>query len=504
MVARSMTDLAADPPSPASGPRCVAALAEVGVSFGSAALLTLLAMTIEVDPVDRVGQVSGLASLGWHYTLLALSLVIALVLAARVRNGARFPLTARLTCAAIAGMATGIVAGGIVVALHGTPWGLNAAYGDAGKLIEWTDAARSGRRTPRGYPPLPFHVIGWYADRLGLSSGHVMKHMQVIGTAMMGPVVYLCWRLVLRPTWALALGVVASLPLIDSAPYRPYANLVLMVFVPIAVWFLGELRNADQRSVVRLARAGAVIGGVMGVLCLTYSGWFQWSAPGFLVAMLVVFPWRRAPRRGLVLVGFAALMFAAVSWRYVLAMLKMPVVDSYIYFDVHTEPAYIAMYRGDLPGAVGMWPPLGELGGVGLFTLVLAAGLGVSVALGRARTLVITVGALFAGAWALRFCFAHALWQTKNVQLYPRTTVEILHCLLLLTVFAACLVVERLQRRAAADSPVLTPSGTIGVLCALLFVFASTGSSIASHYMPDGSKPLSPGWLAHQAQQIPR
>jgi galactan 5-O-arabinofuranosyltransferase len=338
-----------------------------------------------------------------------------------------------------------------------------------------------------------------------MSSGYVMKHMQVIGTAMMGPAVYLCWRLVLRPSCALAVGLIASLPMIDSAPYKPYVNLALLVFVPLAVWFLGELRRADQRTIVSAARCGAAGGAAMGVLCLVYSNWFEWSAPGFLVAMLMVFPWRRAPRHGLVLVGFAAAMFAAVAGRYVVETVTLPggLVDKYIYFDVLAEPAYIAMARGGLPGAVGVWPPLGELGGVGLFTLVLAAGLGVSIALGRTRTLVIAVGSLFAGAWVLRFYFAHHLWKTKLVQLYPRTTAEILYCLLILTVFAACLVIEGLQRRGDANSPLRTPSGTIGVLCGLLFLFASAGSSISDHYMPNGSMPPSPGWLAHKAHETP-
>jgi galactan 5-O-arabinofuranosyltransferase len=310
---------------------------------------------------------------------------------------------------------------------------------------------------------------------------------------------------VLRPTWALAVGLIASLPNLDWAPYKPYANLVLVVLVPIVVWFLGELRSVDQRTIATAARRGAAAGAAAGILCLTYSGWFSWSAPGFVIAALVMFPWRQARGRGRVLVGFAAAMFVAVAGRYLVEALFMSgrLVDNYIYFDVNAEPAYIAMARGDLAGAINVWPPLGELGGVGLFTLVLAAGLGASIALGRARTLVITVSSLFAGAWVVRFYVAHFLWKTKLVQLYPRTTAEILYCLLVLTVFAGCLAIERMQMRAAADSPLVTPSGTIGVLCALLFLFASTGSSICNHYMPNGSMPPSTGWLAQKAHEMP-
>jgi galactan 5-O-arabinofuranosyltransferase len=57
------------------------------------------------------------------------------------------------------------------------------------------------------------------------------------------------------------------------------------------------------------------------------------------------------------------------------------VQDRYFYFDTSVEPAYIAMWRNDLPGDVGPWPPPGELAGVGVFTLLLVVGLGAAVAL---------------------------------------------------------------------------------------------------------------------------
>src|SRR5882724_4158011 len=109
--------LASNPRPGGARARWIAPAAEVVVSFASAALLTVLGLDIRVDPLDRLGQVSGLASLEWHYALFALPLGAALVIAARVRHGAGFTMTARLVCAAIAGMATGIVAGGILVAL---------------------------------------------------------------------------------------------------------------------------------------------------------------------------------------------------------------------------------------------------------------------------------------------------------------------------------------------------------------------------------------------------
>ena len=58
------------------------------------------------------------------------------------------------------------------------------------------------------------------------------------------------------------------------------------------------------------------------------------------------------------------------------------------------------------------------------------------------------------GAWVLRLWFASQAYATGTVQLYPRTSAEILYCLLLLTVLAARygarLAGERLRRAGAA------------------------------------------------------
>ena len=156
------------------------------------------------------------------------------------------------------------------------------------------------------------------------------------------------------------------------------------------------------------------------------------------------------------------------------------------------------MWRNDLPGDVGPWPPPGELAGVGVFVLVLVVGLGLAVALGGRRTPVLTLCALLAGAWLLRLWFAAQAYATGAVQLYPRTSAEILYCLLVLSVFAVRYGVrsagDRLPR---ASSPLAT---TIGGLCAALLLGLSIGSAVADRYQPrnDGSV----GQLAYVAQMV--
>jgi galactan 5-O-arabinofuranosyltransferase len=164
------------------------------------------------------------------------------------------------------------------------------------------------------------------------------------------------------------------------------------------------------------------------------------------------------------------------------------------------------MWRNDLPGDVGPWPPLGELAGVGVFTVLLVAGLGVAIAVAGRRTAVLTICALMAGSWLLRFLIASQMYATQTVQLYPRTTAEILFCLLLLVVLAAMYGGRRVQdawRARTAESNGHVPRNAapvVGALCAALLLALSMGSATADRYLPrnDGSV----GLLAYVAQQV--
>ncbi len=474
---------------------------EALVAFVTPALFLGASLLIRVNPRDRLGQISGLAALELRFFLFGLVLVAALLLAARARGDRAFALTSRLVCAGVAGLASALVAGGVLVALRGTAWGLHTKGGDVSALVTWAKALHDGQAIPPLYPPLPLHVLHGASDVLGLPPEHAVKQLQIIGTAAFGPVAYLGWRLHLRPPWALALGVIAMLPLID--PYKPYTHLVLIVFVPVAIKFLQTLRTIGDGTRLDTIRASVGFGVGFGLLFLAYSGWFKWAAPGVFLATLVVFPWRGARRRALLLLGLTGLVFLLMSGRYLAGVMLDPagkIVDKFIYFDVGVEPMYIAMWRNDLPGVLATWPPLGELGGVGLFTSLLIGGFGLAVALGRKHTIVIGLAAMMLGAWLLRFWYARSLWETKLVQLYPRTTPLILYCLIVMTGAGVMWLVER----AAADHPLRGRGGTIGAVCGLLLLFASAGSALGDRYMPSNTTPPGPGLLAYTAQQADR
>lgn len=474
---------------------------EVIVSFSVSAAFIVSCLGVKIDASERVGQVSALAAVELRFVLFALALAAALVVAARVRGGTHFALTSRLVCAAIAGLASATIAGGLVVVLRWTPYGLGAKIGDSSVLSMWAHQLQIGETTPTLYPPLQLHLLAWISDALGISTAYAIKQFQLLGILLVGPAAYGCWRLLLRPAWALGIGVIAALPLID--PYRPYPFLSLVVFVPLALRFLEILRQSPDWTKQRLLQAGTLLGLGLGVVCLLYSGWFTWSAPGFLVTAALMFPWRRAPKSGALFCAIAAAMFAIVIAHYALGVLDAPPIkDGYMYFDSRVEPAYIAMWHGDMPGLVeklGLWPPAGELAGVGVFTIMLVIGFGVATALGRGRTIVTGVIAMMVGTWFLRFWYAAHMWETGLVQLYPRTTAELLYCFLILCGYAVFLVAER----RSDDGPPRTPSAMIGGASAVLLLLGFSASATLDKWMPRlDERDL--GNLAYRALKTPK
>lgn len=147
------------------------------------------------------------------------------------------------------------------------------------------------------------------------------------------------------------------------------------------------------------------------------------------------------------------------------------------------------MWRGSLPGTPGPWPPLGELGGVGVFTLLLVLGAAVAVSVAWQHVAVRAAAALAAGAWVWRMHLAASLSATGSVQLYPRTTMVVLTCLLTMAVFAA---LSLASRRAVEPGRSVVPW-----LVGVLMVSAFASSSTADRYMPN---PDGLGFLAQVAQ----
>ncbi|MEU6211002.1 hypothetical protein ABZ891_13965 [Streptomyces sp. NPDC047023] len=507
-----------DGPIPAArrgpGARAALLLVEAAVAFAAALVLPLLARGFRLNPLDRIAQVSGLAAIQLRFALLGLLLVAAVGVALRFRKGRHFDLSARIAAAGIAGLASGFVAAGAVVALHGTPWPMFGLNGDSGRIVEWAHAVANGR--PSGspvYPPAPLYTLGYYAEFFrGGNTAYAFKDLQILGAAAFGPLVYLCWRMLLSPVRALAFGVAPAFALIDA--YKPYSQTVLVLLVPVLVALVVCLGRSARQDWRPLLLKGAGFGALLGLLFLTYSGWFLWSAAGVFFAAALYFPWRAGRAGRLKGAGFLAATLAAflvVAGRYLMVMLTegQSTKDYNFRFDNFTDPAYYLMWRTDMPGKVGEWPPPGEYGGVGLFALVTFVCLGAAIWLGLRKPMIVTIAAMFISAWVMRMYIASHMYETQTVQLYTRTNNQLLYCGLLLCALVAHLVSQRIAARRAeqpgdgASTPAVRglparEGAVIGTLCALLLLLGTVSSAMSDRYMPakENTYRILP-WVSH-------
>ncbi|MFF2076602.1 hypothetical protein ACFVXG_17810 [Kitasatospora sp. NPDC058162] len=499
------------------------AVAEAFVSLVTGVGFMLWARSIDVNPLVRIGQVSGLAGLQLHAAVIAVPVLTVLLYAAHRAGPERYRPALRLGCAAIAGLSTGLVAGGIAVALHGTPWGLGGQEGDPGNVMGMADDMIRGKGLPGVYPPLfPALLAGWgelfHGAHGGVAGvGFAMQDLQLLCTAVAGPMAYLAWRLMLRPFWALLVAVPSAVLFID--PIRPYSHSSMLVMVPLSAAGLRELRRAHRLPARSAVGRAAAFGAAMGVLFLWYSGWFVWAAPGVLVLTGFLLPWRKGAacmKRTLLFLGVTLVSAAAVGapLLYQLVRFGATTEDRYAMITVYADPAYVMGWVSDRAGTQTHhnWPISGELAGQSAFTLLILAAAALAIGLGWGGVLVRTVAAVLTSSWLLRFWFAARMERTQAVQLYPRTTWIIMYCLIVLAVLGLMLGV----RRATAWSRRLSrpgsgsPTGpnsltarriTAGGVCAIALFTAMAGSWSANQYMPTTASGVQDmgldAWRAH-------
>ncbi|MFF4813334.1 hypothetical protein ACFY2K_01995 [Kitasatospora sp. NPDC001309] len=422
--------------------------------------------------------------------------------------------------AIFAGLSSGVLAGAVALALRGTPWPLGGQGGDAGVLQGWAFNLIHGQPIDDTYPPLFPHLLGWYTEHFTDGDpGHALKMVSLVFIALLGPTAYVAWRLILPPLWALGIGVTASLPLAD--PYKPYTTIVLVGLLPVLAKLLQLIQRSQLLSRGRAVGLGAVVGAVLGLLFLLYSGWFVWSAAGLMLmgVVLLVRQWRThgtgAFVTALMLIGATVLTFVAVAGFYLTKFLSSAggAVDRYCYFDVYTEPSYFMMWGSDVPGGLGLgaWPQPGEIGGVGLFAIVLLIGGAAAVVVGPRNSVVLATAAAAASAFLMRYWYAAHMFENQAVMLYPRTNQQLLYCFIVLTGLALFLGTERfLERRQRTGSESRsTPTAraprryALAALCALGLLFGMAGSSTGSRYMPEPSSRIdSTGNFANTAQHL--
>ncbi|MFE9633933.1 hypothetical protein [Streptomyces sp. NPDC006463] len=502
--------------------RWVLPLAEVVVSLAAALGFTLLSTHISVNPLVRVGQVSGLAKLQQYAAVIGLPLLALLLYTAYRGKLPRHQMVKRLVCAALAGLATGVVAGGVVVALRGTPWPLGGQEGDPSALVAMANSFLHGEGVSGIYPPLfPGLMAVWAKIRYDVPGGtaFALKDFQIFFTAVAGPMTYLAWRLLLRPFWALLIAVPSAILFMD--PIRPYSHATMLVLLPLLGYWLREMRSAGERPLRRTLLRGAVLGLVFGLLFLWYSGWYVWAAPGVGMLALFLFPWRAGGavvKRAGAFVGITVLTAGVVGapLLYQMARLGSQTPDRYAFLAVYVDPAYVLGWVSDRSGKLEFqtWPAAGEMAGQSGFALLLLFAVGLGVGLGLRNVMVRTAAATLAGAWLARFWFASHMAHDKAVQLYPRTTWIIMYCLMILAVLGMMAVVHRgsgwaertLRPQGAEPTARVLPRRVVqqlaaGMVC-VVALFATMGASWSvNRYMPQ-SDDMSMGIDAYRAHTI--
>ncbi len=493
--------------------RTIGVLLEAFTAVGVIAVLLLLVSQIDQNPLNRTSQVSGMAKIDLRFMLIGFGIIGGALLVERLGSPLLRARVRQMACAGIAALASALVAAGVLFALNGTPYGILAGGSDFGWIAEWIAKYDQTNSFPSHYPPIPIYLLWSLTEVTGQPIPIVTKPYEIIGTALYGPLAYFCWRTLLKPMWALVIGVVTMVPFIE--PFKVYAQLILLLMIPILIKFLMVVRRSGELTRRRAAWVGAAFGAGFALLFLTYSGWFVWALPGTLLAFLVIVPWRTRPDRAFIIAGVAAAVFLPLTWRHLAGLLSPTggVNDDYQYFDTRVDPAYIAMWRNDSSGNAGpIWPPLGEMGNVGLFSVLLVAGLAVALVLGWRRTPVITAVAIIAGSWLLRFYLAGRMFQTGQVRLYPRTTAIIMYLLLVLIGFAILYATQRLKTLYERIIAV-TGAGRMGLglgprvpyplmLAPLLMLFLFMGSATVDRLMPT-DKPNTDSnaiWISHSTK----
>ncbi|MFF7181119.1 hypothetical protein [Streptomyces sp. NPDC008121] len=507
--------------------RWAPAFGEIAVGVAAALGFTYLGLGVDNSPVTRVGQVSGLSNLQLWFALLVLA-VLAAVGWATVRAGERVrKLSVRLGAAAVAGLSTGFLGAAQVFALRGTPWPLNGPYGDNNRILGWAEEVLHTGAMDAFYPPGVPYSIGYLA-KAGLFDGEpalAFKWVFIALVALTGPAAYLFWRMSVTPLPALALGLLPALQ--QTLPHKPYSPLVLVLIVPLIAKLLLWLRASPQFTTRGTVLRGGFLGLLFGLLFLVYSGWHLWSLPGVLVAVLFFYPWRTGRLRGLAFLGSSLLGFLLVAGVYLRVLLGATSTrDQWCSGYTLTEPGYIgttplSSRAWDEPGE---YPGFGEFAGLHMYAVVVLVGLGFAVALGLRKAVVVAPLACFASAWLIRFWLAGHMEADQQVQLFPRTIMQIQVTLTALTVLACVLAAQRLaplvKRLRSADAETETEDGSeakptakgastearrftaVGVLLAMALAGGMIGSFFGNQYLPTHPDEKLAGTLAWQAHQF--
>lgn len=477
---------------------------ELLAGLAVAAMFLPVTKLIAYDPTDRTAQISAEATLHMVAVAAGAAIVVGLVVSFRIKDALAGKRLRAVCWSGVSGVASGFVAAGSWFALRGTDYMYGGAFGDARAYLDWTESvmAEGPFAVSANYPPLVMWSAALVAKVLDIPASLALKLLMLALTMAALPLVYLGSRMILPPGWALV-PVFASLPLFN--PVKPFEALTMALFVVMSIRLLASLSQPSRGRLSDRRRMGAAagLGAGIGIVCITYSGWFFWcvlACLGLAVHAFFVSPDRLKTLLD-ALVAAAAFLTSAGVYVFRLVFVVGTMNDDYFYSDTRNDPAYFLLYRGT-PGAdeYDFTPPAGDFVNVGVFTLLLVAALGglAAISWDRMSTKFIVFAAL--SAWVMRMYFASQMYETGLVQLYPRTS----RILNFLFVFALGLLVMHVADRFAGPLTSGRRRAATASAAAAVLVLSMAASAITDTHMlsrDDKTAAAATGswlaWLAH-------
>lgn len=303
------------PSRPAPPSAAATALTALALAVAGWAAVWLLLELGDLPPSGRPAVVGDpQPSAARVVVTVALGLVVTgaawLALRRRARRTTEEPLVLAVAGVVLAGSGTAL--------LHGTRWGMDALYSDAGFRTETVTrfadspalADYAYRGLPAYYPPLWPWLQGRAADLLGLPGWAVMKPAQLLVCLLVPLLSWLLWRRVVPggpAAWVAAVVAVAT-----ALPLKPDEWLVLVLVVP---WWLEVCRGVVVPGRRRLGAVGH--GVVLGLLLLTHTYFLAplalATALGMAADLLRRRPLHPCLGPGLV-TGLVAVVVASPSW----------------------------------------------------------------------------------------------------------------------------------------------------------------------------------------------
>lgn len=217
--------------------------------------------------------------------------------------------------AALPGVAAGVFAAYVVLvlrtALNGTPYGVEATYGDAGRLmaavtrytVAWMPHDPIVGKVTSEYPPLFPWLSGKIAWLLGIPGWQALKHAEILGMSGVVLVSFWLWlRITVTPA-ALAISVLILLA--GRGPDKVHEALALAVAIP---WILLVVARPTR------GRLHWVAAGLIGTaLALTYYAYIVFAAIGLVFLIVSVYRAEPDRRAYLAYLGKVAAMIAVLA-----------------------------------------------------------------------------------------------------------------------------------------------------------------------------------------------